>query len=62
MKPAALVTVIFLIAVGLIHVVRIVLGVPVTAGEVEVPIWASVVAAIATGALAVWLCLEQRGR
>jgi hypothetical protein len=61
MKPAALVAVIFLTAVALLHVVRIVLGVPVTAGDLEIPIWASVVAVIGPGALAVWLCREQSG-
>lgn len=61
MKPAALVTTLFLVLVSLLHVVRLLFQVPVTAGSTEVPMWASALAVIGPGVLAVWLWREQRG-
>ena len=60
MKPAALVATMFLSLVAVLHVVRLILLVPVTAGGIEVPLWASVLAALGPGALALWLWREQR--
>ena len=61
MKPAAReVAALFLSVVAVLHVLRLIFQVPVTAGTVEIPMWASVFAVIATGALAVWLWKEQR--
>ena len=60
MKSAAHVTVWFLSAIAVLHVLRVIFQVPVTAGKIEIPMWASVVAIIAVGALAVWLWKEQK--
>ncbi len=60
MKPAARVAVLFLSVVVVLHVLRLIFQVPVTAGTVAIPIWASVFAVIVPAALAVWLWKEQR--
>jgi hypothetical protein len=60
MKPAALIATLFLSAVAVLHVLRLVLQVQVTAGSVTVPMWPSVLAVLGPGALAVWLWREQR--
>ena len=59
MKPAALVATLFLTVVAILHVLRIVFQVEVTAGAVVVPMWASVLAVLGPGALAYWLWREQ---
>lgn len=59
MKPAALVACVFLSLVALAHLLRIVLGVAVTAGTVAIPMWMSAVATVFTAGLAVWLWREQ---
>lgn len=61
MKPAVLVTTLFLVAVAALHVWRLVFQIPVAAGEVEVPMWVSVAAVIATNTLAFWLWRENGG-
>jgi len=61
MKPAALVAVLFLSVVALLHVLRLIFQVQITVGSTEIPMWASVLAVIGPGALAVWLSKEQRG-
>jgi len=60
MKPAVIVTLIFLSLVTLLHLLRLVLGVAVTVGGTTVPMWASVLGCIGPGALAVWLRLSHR--
>lgn len=60
MKSAARVAALFLSAVAVLHVLRFIFQMPVTVGEIEIPMWASVLAVIGTGALAVWLWKEQR--
>ncbi len=60
MKPAARVAVLFLSVVVVLHVLRLIFQVPVTAGTVAIPMWASVFAVIVPAALAVWLWKEQR--
>ena len=60
MKPAVLVATLFLSAVAVLHVLRLVFQVQVTAGSVTVPMWPSVLAVLGPGALAVWLWREQR--
>ncbi len=60
MKPAALVVVVFLSLVVMLHVLRLVFGVPVTAGGIEIPLWASVFGVVVPGALALWFWREQR--
>ena len=61
MKPAALVAVLFLSVVALLHALRLIFQVQITVGSTEIPMWASVLAVIGPGALAVWLWKEQRG-
>jgi lipopolysaccharide export LptBFGC system permease protein LptF len=60
MKPSAIVTLIFLCLVAVIHLVRFVFQVNITVDAVVVPMWASLVAFFALGALALWLWREQR--
>ena len=60
MKPAALIATLFLSVVAVLHVLRLVFQVQVTAGSVTIPMWASVLAVLGPGALAVWLWREQR--
>lgn len=60
MKPAATLSCLFLALVALAHLGRLATGVPIVVGDVAVPMWPSVVAAIGPGALAAWLWREQR--
>lgn len=59
MKRSAIVTLIFLSLVSVIHLVRFALQVNITVDTVVVPMWASLVAFFAVGALAVWLWREE---
>jgi hypothetical protein len=59
MKPAAGVTVIFLVLIALLHVVRVIFQVEVTVDGTEVPVWVSAFAVLGPGALAIWLWREQ---
>ncbi len=61
MKPSAIVTLTFLTLVAVLHLVRVFFQVTITVDTVVVPIWASVVAFLSVGALAVWLWRECRG-
>jgi hypothetical protein len=60
MKPAASIAALFLALVAVMHLLRVLFHVPVTAGIVEIPMWASVLGVIGPGALAVWLWREQK--
>ena len=60
MKPAASIASSFLALVAVLHLLRVLFQVPVTAGSVEIPLWASVFGVIGPGALAVWLWGEQK--
>ncbi|MFH1371871.1 MAG: hypothetical protein ABII09_11390 [Planctomycetota bacterium] len=60
MKPSTIVAVIFLLFVSTVQLLRFVLQIKVTAGTVEIPIWASAIAFAATGALAIWLWIENK--
>ena len=61
MKPAAMVAALFLSAIAVLHVLRLVFQVQVMVDGSEVPMWASVVAVIGPGLIALWLWREQRG-
>lgn len=61
MKPAALLATLFLSVVAALHLLRLFLQVQLTVGNTAIPIWASVLAVLGPGALAVWLWREQRG-
>lgn len=60
MKPSIIVAVIFLLFVSTAQLLRFLLQVKVTAGTVEIPVWASAIACVVTGGLAVWLWLENK--
>jgi hypothetical protein len=60
MKPAASIAVLLLSLVALVHLLRIIFQVPITAGSVAIPMWASILGVIVPGALAVWLWREQK--
>ncbi len=60
MKPAALITVIFLALVALLHLLRLVFHVELTVDGTIMPMWVSVFAFVGPAALAVWLRREQR--
>jgi hypothetical protein len=60
MKPAALVTCIFLALVAVAHLVRFLLGIPIVIGAIAIPAWLSALGFLGPGALVVWLWREQR--
>ncbi len=59
MKPAARVAMLFFGCVAIAHVLRLVSQVDVTVGSLTIPMWASVLAVLGPGGLAVWLWREQ---
>jgi hypothetical protein len=58
MKPITRLTTIFLALVSIAQFLRLVLQVEVNAGGVRIPLWASAVACVVTGALAILLWRE----
>jgi hypothetical protein len=60
MKPVARVTALFLALVALAQLLRLVFRVEVIAGGVTIPLWASAVASVFTGGLAILLWRESR--
>ena len=60
MKPAARLATTFLALVAIAHLLRLALRITVTAGGVSIPLWASALACIVTGGLAVLLWRESR--
>ena len=58
MKPIVLLTTIFLALVSLAQFLRLVFQVEVVAGGVRIPLWASAVACVVTGGLAILLWCE----
>jgi hypothetical protein len=60
MKPAVIVSVVFLLLVAVLHILRLVFAVTITVDGTTVPMWASVLACIGPGALGVWLWRSQR--
>lgn len=59
-KPFTWIAVAFLVLVCLLHLARVGLGVVVTVGGTEVPVWMSIPGALFTGALAVLVAREVR--
>jgi hypothetical protein len=59
-KPASLVVAILLWLIAIGQLLRVILGVRVTAGNHGVPLWLSGVAFVVLGALGVWLWRERR--
>ncbi len=60
MKPAAIMATVLLSLFAILHVLRLVFQFEVTFGTVVIPMWASVPAALLSGAVAAWLWKEQR--
>ncbi len=60
MKNSVIVTLTFLTLVSILHLARFALQVSITVQTFVVPMWASVVAFLALGALAVWLWRDER--
>ncbi|MCJ7728531.1 MAG: hypothetical protein MUO27_01415 [Sedimentisphaerales bacterium] len=60
MRPATIIAVIFLFLVSIVHLLRLLFQVKVTANAVEIPVWMSVPAFIVTAALAIWLLKENK--
>lgn len=58
MKPVARIVTLFLALVALAQFVRLVLQVGVMAGGVRIPLWASALARVVTGGLAILLWRE----
>lgn len=58
MKPVARIVTLFLALVVLAQFVRLVLQVEVMAGGVRIPLWASALACVVTGGLAILLWRE----
>jgi len=62
MKRGAWVATLFLTLVALGHLLRLVFQVEVLVGGVQIPLWASALACMVTGGLAVLLWRESRRR
>ncbi len=60
MKPGTTGAMILLALISLIHLLRVVMGVPVTVGTTAIPTWASVVGMLIAGTLSVLLWRESR--
>ena len=60
MKPAALLSSLFLCLIALAHLARLIFGVGIVVDDYVVPAWLSMLALIGPGALAIWLWREQR--
>ncbi|MEW5874384.1 MAG: hypothetical protein AB1752_04290 [Candidatus Zixiibacteriota bacterium] len=60
MKPASMLTMFFLAIICLGHLLRLALGITVTIGANEAPMWISVAFALVSAALAVSLWRETR--
>ncbi len=58
-RPASLVAGVFLIALAVAQLCRVVFGVSLVAAAVEIPMWPSVIAAIVLASLAFWLLKER---
>jgi len=60
MKPARTITAIFLLLISIVHLLRLIFQVKVTANSFEIPMWMSIPACIVTAALAIWLWMENK--
>ena len=60
LKPIARLTIIFLTLVAVAQFLRLVFQVEVVAGGVRIPLWASAVACVVTGGLAILLWRESK--
>ena len=62
MRPAALVTVVFLSLVASLHLVRLLFSVELTVAGTTLPLWVSLFGVVGPGALEIWLWRDQRAR
>jgi len=60
MRPAVLFTCLFLALVTVGHLLRLVLRIPLTVGDISLPTWPSVIAVLMAGGLAMWLWRTER--
>ena len=60
MKPATMISMLFLAIVAVAHLLRLALGVEVIVGGIPVPLWVSVIACVVPAGLAVGLWRENR--
>ena len=60
MKPATLVTILFLTLIAVGHLLRVLFAVPIVIASTPVPMWMSVAAFMFAGALAVLLWRDTR--
>lgn len=60
MKPATFLTVVLLLAIGVLHVVRLMGAAQVTVDGIPIPMWASVVAVLVSLGLALGVWREHR--
>jgi len=60
-RPASLVVGILLLVMACAQLLRFLLGIEVAADGITIPVWLSVVAAVALALLAVWLLKERNG-
>jgi hypothetical protein len=60
MKLSIAISAIFLLLVSIVHLLRLIFQVKVTANTVEIPMWMSIPACIVTAALAIWLFIENK--
>lgn len=60
MKPATLLSTVLLVLIGALHLLRLASGAPVTVEGMEIPLWASVPAALVTLGLALGVWREHR--
>jgi len=61
-KPAALAAAIVFWLIALAQLLRVLFRVEVKAGDLDIPLWPSVLAVIVFGALGIWLWRERRGQ
>jgi hypothetical protein len=59
-KPASLVAAILFWLIALAQLLRVLLRVEVKAGDVNIPLWVSILAFIVLAALGIWLWRERR--
>lgn len=60
MKPATMISMLFLAILAIAHLLRLVLGVEIRVGGILVPLWVSVIACVLPAGLAVGLWRESR--
>jgi len=60
MKPGSMIAVILLLLVALAHLLRMGLGLPVTVGTNDIPMWVSLVGTVVPAAVAWMLWREGR--